>query len=283
MFKFLLAITTFIIAASAAFFSVYGLAQVFTGAMIPVIIMGSALEVGKLIAASFLYRYWNNIKFMLKSYLITAVITLMVITSTGIFGYLTAAYQKDSIPIKEITQQLEYDKNEVDRLLKRKTEIDKQIANLPNNYVNSRKQLMDSFKPELSEINAKVNTFQKQITELQSKQINTEAHIGPIIFVAKALNREPDDALFYFTLLIMCVFDPLAVALTLATNIAFKIKPTTNTEEKTSVDYKSDDLKSALSEDLQKLTDAVMKLGENKINENISAKKSILAGTRSGL
>lgn len=215
-------LTTLSIAASAAFFSVFGLMHLFTGAAIPIMIMGTALEAGKLVAASFLYRFWKNTSFFIKTYLLAAIFILMTITSIGIFGYLTAAYQKDSIPIKELTQKIESNKNELDRLTERKKEIDKQIANLPNNYVNSRQRLMNSFKPELESINPKITELTKSLEEMQSSKLNTEAHIGPIIFVAKALNREPDNAVFYFTLLIMTVFDPLAIVLTVATNMAIK-------------------------------------------------------------
>lgn len=222
MFKYLIILTATIIAGAAAYFSIFGLVQVYTGIALPIIIMGSALEIGKLVAASFLYRYWEKITLLLKTYLIISVLTLMLITSIGIFGYLTASYQKDTLPIKETNQILERNKIETDRLMFRKTEIDKQISELPKNFVNGRKQLLNTFKPELDTINKQIDLLQKQTSELQSKKLNTETHIGPIMFVAKVLKQDPDDSIFYFTLLIMLVFDPLAVALTLCANIIIK-------------------------------------------------------------
>lgn len=229
LFILIMFLTTLSIAASAAFFSVFGLMQLFAGATIPIMIMGSALEAGKLVAASFLYRFWDKISFFIKSYLISAIFILMTITSLGIFGYLTAAYQKDSIPIKELEQKIDIAKTELERLNDRKKEIDKQIANLPNNYVNARQKLMTSFKPELNTINPRISELTISLSEMQSSKLNTEAHIGPIIFVAKILKREPDDAVFYFTLLIMLVFDPLAIVLTVATNMAIKIRKENST------------------------------------------------------
>lgn len=220
-FIILLVLTTFGIAASAAFFSVLGLMQTYSAIQIPILIMGSFLEAGKLMTASALYRLWDKLG-ILKVYLFAALIGLMLMTSLGIFGYLTAGYQKDSIPMEQITQKLEADKQEVDRLIERKKEIDQQIAKLPNNFVNSRQRLMNSFKPELESINPRIESLQKEIAEYQTKKIETEAHIGPVIYVAKLFNRNPDESVFYFTLLIILIFDPLAVALTLVTNMAIK-------------------------------------------------------------
>lgn len=220
-FIVMLVATTFCIAASAAFFSVFGMMQTYSAIAIPILIMGASLELGKLMTASVLYRMWDKLK-SLKYYLMAAVLGLMLMTSLGIFGYLTAGYQKDSVPIQQINQKLDTDKQEIDRLIARKKEIDQQIAKLPSNYVKSRQQLMGAFDAELKTIAPRIDALQTEIGDYQGKKIDTEAHIGPIIFVAKVLGRDPDEAVTWFTLLIMSVFDPLAVALTLATNIAIK-------------------------------------------------------------
>lgn len=221
-FIILLALTTFCIAASAAFFSVFGLMQTYSAIAIYMLIAGASLELGKLVTASALYRMWDKLGLFLKSFLMFAVLALMAVTSLGIFGFLSAGYQKDSVPIAQINQKLDTDQQEIDRLISRKKEIDQQIAKLPSNYVSSRQKLMSSFEPELKAIGPRIDELQKEIADYQTKKIDTEAHIGPIIYVAKVLNRQPDEAVFWFTLLIMSVFDPLAVALTLATNIAIK-------------------------------------------------------------
>ena len=105
-FIVLLALTTTFIAGSAAFFSVYGLASTFSGTFWSVVLMGSSLEAGKLIAASYLYRYWHVTNFWLKTYLMAGVAALMLLTSTGIFGYLSSGYQTDVLPLKQIEQQV---------------------------------------------------------------------------------------------------------------------------------------------------------------------------------
>lgn len=208
------------VAASAAFFSVYGLAQVFAGAFVSVIIMGVALESGKLVAASFLYRYWTNISKVLKAYLVSAVLVLMMITSMGISGYLTAAYQTDTVSLRDADNKLVSYEDELKRLTTRKDEMDRQVSQLPSNAVKSRQRLMASFKTEYDRINPRIEFLQAEKTKLQEHKITTEAKVGPIIFISKVMGSETDDAIFWLVILIVFVFDPLAVALTICANIA---------------------------------------------------------------
>ena len=131
IFIALLILTTTFIAGAAAFFSVYGLAATFSGTFWSVVLMGSSLEAGKLIAASYLYRYWNKTNIWLKTYLMAGVATLMLLTSTGIFGYLSSGYQQDVLPLKQAEQQVQALEAEKVRLIQRKMQIDDQIASLP--------------------------------------------------------------------------------------------------------------------------------------------------------
>lgn len=218
-FAFMLAITAIVIAGSAAFFSVYGLAQVYNAAMVPVIIMGAALEAGKLIAASFLYRNWNKIGLIFKSYLVAAVLMLMLITSMGIFGYLTAAYQKDTIPLKDRDQQISLYEDELTISQSRKEAMDVQISQMPATYVSAKQKLIATFQPEYEKLNPRINFLTTELQKLKQEKITVETKIGPIIFIAQALGKEPDIAVFWFTLIIILVFDPLAVALTIAANM----------------------------------------------------------------
>lgn len=219
------------LASVAGFFSVYGLSQIYSASALSVIIMGGALEFSKLMTASFLYRHWSKLKFALRSYLIIAVGILMLITSVGIFGYLTAAYQKNNLPLDQISIQLKNDKQQLNQALARKAQIDKQIAQLPNNYVTARKRLINSFKDEYTGLTSKINKMNTEIPKLEKQESETKASIGPIMYVAKALNQKPNNAIVYLTLLLMAVFDPLAVALTVSVNIALFHRKTKNETE----------------------------------------------------
>lgn len=222
VFISLLMIAAAALASAAGFFSIYGLSQIFAASAISIIIMGSCLEFAKLITASLLYRMWNKLGVALKTYLMLATAVLMLITSFGVFGYLTAAYQQDNIPVTQISQTLASDKTELQRNVARKIQINQQIAKLPNNYVKSRKELMDSFSAEYNTLQPNIDRLTKSISDLQTQQITTEAKVGPIMYVAKVLDKSPDDLIFWLTILIVSVFDPLAVALTVSTNIVIE-------------------------------------------------------------
>lgn len=221
IFAILLAIVAAAVASAAAYFSVYGLALLFSGIAIPVIIMGVALEAGKLMAASFLYRFWDTTSLFLKSYLMFAIFVLMVITSMGIFGFLTGAYQKQSLPLETTSIQLELKQEELDLLISRKAAIDKQISDMPATYVSAKQRLIASFDSELDRINDRIPVLQQQILEQKGTTLEVEAKIGPILFVAETLGVDKGLTIFAFVLIIVLVFDPLAVALTIAANIAF--------------------------------------------------------------
>lgn len=225
LFIFMLVISTMAIAGSAAFFSVYGLAQVFSGAFLSVIVMGASLEAGKLVAASFLYRCWDKTSLFLRTYLMVAILVLMGITSMGISGYLTSAYQIDTISLRDMDEKLTAYKEEREQLQNRKREMDEQIrTNTEANYVSAAQRLMESFKPEYQKIDAKLATLQTDIASLQTEKITTESKVGPIIFISRVLKAETDDAIFWLVILLVTVFDPLAVALTIATNIAIRAR-----------------------------------------------------------
>lgn len=224
VFITLLVLTTTFIAGAAAFFSVYGLAATFSGTFWSVVLMGSSLEAGKLIAASYLYRYWKQTNVWLKTYLMAGILTLMVLTSTGIFGYLSSGYQTDVLPLKQVEEQVKLLEEEKARLIQRKTQIDEQIAQLPTNVVRGRVALIKGFKAEQNQATDRITELDKVILEEKTKLIKTQAHIGPITYIASAFDLDTDNATKYLIYLIIFAFDPMAVSLTLAVNIAIRLR-----------------------------------------------------------
>lgn len=235
-FIIILILTTLAIAGTAAFFSIYGLAAIFSGIFWPVVTMGSSLEAGKLVAVSYIYRYRDSISKTMKWYLISAILVLMLITSAGIFGFLSMGYQQDTLPLKQQEQQillLETERNELqnfkkERLTRRK-QIDTDIASLPNNYIKGRERLIAANAAEYERLRNDIQLYTRQISEktikiseLKQKKLISEVHTGPIIFIAKAFSTETDDATKWMIILIMFAFDPLAVALTLGVNHAIQ-------------------------------------------------------------
>jgi hypothetical protein len=230
----LLIATAVAIAGSAAYFSIFGLAQIWNAAFWGVVIMATSLEIGKLVTVSYLYRYWDDTVKSLRAYMMGAILVLMLVTSGGIFGFLSSAYQKDILPLEQMhaqvvqleEQKVEWSELKTERLERRK-QIDTDIASLPNNYITGRQRLMESYGPELKQIRTDIEYYTKQlqaattqIHELKSQVIQQEVHTGPIIFIAKAFDQTVDTAVKWMTLLIIFAFDPLAVALTIGANIA---------------------------------------------------------------
>lgn len=222
MFVALLTIITLILAGCAGYLAVTGLAVTLSATYWQVLISASALEAAKLTVASYLYRYWKTTMWWLKGFLLIVVGGLMLITSLGIYGYLIASYQASSLSLDSTTQKVELLEREKVEKLARKQEIDRQITELPTNYVTARRQLMDTFSAELEVLNARLPEIDAEVLSLRQEILEQEAHTGPIIVIAKMLGIANERAFNYFVLLLVLVFDPTAVAMTLAANHAMK-------------------------------------------------------------
>jgi hypothetical protein len=212
------------IAGSAAAFSVYGLAKLFSGAFISVVIMASALELGKLVTASFLYRYWNMINWFQKVYMTIATIVLIFITSAGIFGYLSNAYQgatlefekqsTELLTIEERIEQLEEDKVFL------KEELSIAVSELPENYITAKRKLREDYNPQILQINNELLDYKKTRADLEIQLVSTGVDVGPAIYLARTFGTDIDTVVKFFIFILIFVFDPLAVMLVIAYNQA---------------------------------------------------------------
>jgi len=256
-FGHLLGAAALFIASCAAFFSVYGIGMLFSGAMVAVIIMGSSLELGKLVTASYLQREWKTIHWLQKTYLCLGVIILMGITSGGIYGFLSSAYQetfqKLSISQNEIAflgQKEKFFADDLARYDKELERISNNISTLSDTKANSiqvrdtssstglrntistsglrlaqeRINVEEENRDEMMIKRSVVaDSLQKYQLAILNKQNDTEvsAELGPLIYVSNLTNIPMDKVVNYFILLFIIVFDPLAVALVIATNKVF--------------------------------------------------------------
>ena len=214
----------------AAYYSILGLAAIFTGAFWPIVFMGSVLEASKLVTTSWLYRNWKNCPLLLKSYLTFAVLILMVITSMGIFGFLSKAHidstmdaGMNSVEVKTLNQQEKIAKERLDYLLAR--------AKDPSTASNRLDNQIQSTQKELVEINKKKLPLLKESNKLV-------AEVGPIKYVGDMIYGTDDEnaidkAVRLVIMLIMVVFDPLAVLLLVAANISMKKREETQPVKKT--------------------------------------------------
>jgi Tfp pilus assembly protein PilO len=240
MFTALLAFTALLVAGCGAYFSVLGIATLFSGHFWQVAIMAGSLELGKLVATSFLYRYWNKIIWFLKVYMITAVLVLMVITSMGIFGYLSSGYQVNAgktelidNKVALIEQQKTNIKNEIDQINSRITTLNEarksQEARLPQMSRRSAAPVYEDMAraaEEIKGLTARAQELQTTVFEKDNELIalsseGNEVHdIGTFKFVSESVGLPLDTVVKIFIICIVLVFDPLAVALVLAYNIA---------------------------------------------------------------
>lgn len=253
MLTFLTFVTSLAIAGVAAWYSIAGLAAIFAAAKIPIIIMGSVLEAGKLVTASWLYRNWKVSPFLLKSYLTVAVIVLMFITSMGIFGYLSKAHIDQTITVGDNSIQIEQIDIKINRQQKRIDDADMVISQLDEavntliEYDRIRGETgaiatRESQKEERDNLNNIIDDASNIISELQvekallsKEQIQIEAEVGPIKYIAELIYGESttrdilEEAVRFVILTIIFVFDPLAVLLLIAANMSLtQRKPMTN-------------------------------------------------------
>lgn len=221
IFSVLTFATALSIEALATLISVIGLATFF-GANPIIIAMAVALDVGKVIVVSLMYKYWREMTRLMRTYATLATIITMLITSAGAAGYLTAEFQKSLVGTQEIELRVNALKEERDRLDTRKQQIDQQIANLPSNYSRSRIALMREFEAEQKRLADRLAELDRLIPEQKVEQITAEAKAGPIIAISKAFDIPVEEAAKYIIGLIIFVFDPLAVFLIVAGNFLWE-------------------------------------------------------------
>ena len=240
LLTFLSAISISVIAAG---YSIVGLATLFAGAVVPIIAMGSALEVGKLVAASWLYHNWNSdVPRLLKGYLFGAIIVLIFITSLGIFGFLSKAHldqvkpvSGNNIKIELLDKQINQQSLIIERAEKQINLLDKALeVYIDKEYVS--RGLKERKKQEeertlltntINEASDKIAELTNQKASLSLEQNKIEAEVGPIKYVAELIYGEQaqdnfDKAVRIVILILIFVFDPLAVLLLIAANISLR-------------------------------------------------------------
>ena len=229
------------IAGVAAWFSIIGLMAIFSASATSIAIMAGVLEVGKLVAASWLYRHWKETSILMKSYLTAAVLVLMLITSMGIFGYLSKAHLDQSavggnneLKMAQITQRIDRQQRKVIDANTVLAQLDQSVQTLidydrirgPSGAIAVRESQAD----ERAKLNAVIDSatdqialYQEELLPLQQDQLQVELKVGPLKYVAELIYGESDEtvldkAVRLFILLLVVVFDPLAIVMILAAN-----------------------------------------------------------------
>ena len=257
MFPFLIAFSALSVSASAAFYSVSGLSKLFAGASLEVIIMAGSLEFAKLITASLLYQYWNTINKTLRTYLAVSTVVLVLITSMGIYGFLSAAYQETYSKLSTIENQkgfiqkkIDFYQNDVNRYDEEIKRISSNISTLSNakastiqvrdtsvsggfrQTISTTELRMAQSRINIEEENRKMaqskrsiasdslQKFQLQVLNLDNNN-EVAGELGPLQYLSGLTGTPMDKIINWLLLIIIFVFDPLAISLVVAANFAF--------------------------------------------------------------
>ena len=263
LFPLLIAFSALSVSASAAFYSVSGLSKLFAGAAFAVIVMAASLEIAKLVIASLLYQYRKTLPIFLKWYLSMACVVLILITSMGIYGFLSAAYQETAAKAGNVDSQIALIETKRDNIREQllvyneeKSSINGAVASLRNGLSNNKIQYTDTLgnvitttsratrnalEKQLDQaidrqtiINAKVDILNEKLfnyeTEIVSVSMSNEVagELGPLKYLSGLTGIPMDQIINYLLLTIIFVFDPLAIALVIAANFAFaQLQPIT--------------------------------------------------------
>jgi Skp family chaperone for outer membrane proteins len=264
IFPFLIALSALSVSASAAFYSVSGLSKLFAGAAFAVIVMAASLEVAKLVIASLLYQYRKNLPRLLKWYLSMACVVLILITSMGIYGFLSAAYQETAAKAGNIDAQIALIETKRDNVKEQlvvyneeKSSINEAVADLrkglSNNVIqykdketgeiitttssrtrNALEKQLDQAIERQTQINAKVDELNTKIFDYETEIVEVRtsdavsSELGPLKYLSGLTGTPMDKIINWLLLTIIFVFDPLAIALVVAANFAFEqLRPKT--------------------------------------------------------
>lgn len=251
MLTILTLITALAVSAVAGYFSIVGLIAIFSSAPIPIAIMGGTLEVAKLVTASWIYRNWSTAPIVIKGYFITAVLILSFITSLGIFGYLSKAHIEQTtlsgdndLKIQLIDQRINREQKRIDDAEIVISQLDKSVqALIDANRIRgtsgsisvreSQKQERELLNDTINDASDKISSLNEEKLTLAQTRLNLEAEVGPLKYISEfiygsAEKSTLDKAVRWVIILIIFVFDPLAILLLIAFNMSFvKSKPVT--------------------------------------------------------
>lgn len=263
-----LIIATISVSSLAAFFSIVGLAALFSGAWIAVCAMAGSLELAKFVLAAYLHQQWGYLNKTLRTYLSFAIVTLSLITSMGIFGFMSDAYQSASHAIE--TEQTKL-KIEEDKQASYKAEIDRltmAVDEIPDTRITKKLKARQEIEPMIRDLNSKIDESTKISANLNLNVLEIKKKVGPLIYISKAFNLEIDATVKYLIFVFVLVFDPLAISLVIATTQAIDSR-----RHKQKIHVRKDNVEPL------KVTDPMTSEILNKDLESITDKKVIFETT----
>ena len=259
IFPWIIALSAFSVSGSAAFYSVSGLGKMFAGASLQVMVLAGSLEFAKLVTASLLYQYWKKLNLGLKIYLSIATLILILITSAGIYGFLSSAYQETSFKVQNQDKNIEIlDKdisivqNEIknyDRQIDQKNSRLTQLTSIRTNLQSTQDVLIEKSRStnavrqqikdvdseikrmdlEISVLNDSISSKNSKVSLIEQDKMGISSNadiakeVGPLKYIAKLTGSSIDSVVNWYIIILMLVFDPLAISLVIAANFAFEM------------------------------------------------------------
>jgi len=209
-----------------AYFSIVGLGALFSGATVSIWIMAGSLEFAKFVLAAYLHQTWKVINPLMKIYMTVSVIILSTITSVGIFGYLSDAYQSasvvleaENIKLRDLKKQQENFEAEIDRL-------SYSVDEIPDERITRKLQARQAIEPRILELKGKIQDLDKQMTASNLNILEVKKKVGPLIFISKNFNVDIDVVVRYLIFIFVTVFDPLAICLVIASTYSIESRRT---------------------------------------------------------
>ena len=270
------------LSSAAAFYSIVGLMAIFAAAPIPIMIMGSMLEVSKLVIASWLYRNWKEVPMLMKGYFTSALVILMFLTSMGIFGFLSKAHLDQTIPSGDVAakvaileEKIKTEKENINAARKTLTQLDSQVdaalsrttdaagadrsSSIRRGQAKERSRILD----EIGTAQKAIATYTTEKAPISAELRKVEAEVGPIKYIAALIYGEGssqdtlEKAVRWVTILIVSVFDPLAVIMLIAANWSLLHRRKENLPEPKVSEEKVDEPKDFPTAIKDQITDAV--------------------------
>lgn len=232
LYVVLLGFSALVISGVGATFSVTGLAKLFSGAPVAVMFMAGALEFAKLVCASFLHRTWSQMHRLLKVYLTAAICILVMITSMGIFGYLTHAYQSTSEKLKAAEVRIESFQKDEKKITGEIERLEEEIRAIPPERISKRLELQKELAPQFETLKRQAMDVNIRMRELNIQKLSFQTEIGPLLYVARAMGRDTDTVAHWLIFIFVAVFDPLAVCLVVSTSFAIHLAGLESREKK---------------------------------------------------
>lgn len=219
-----LVFSAFSVSSLGAAFSIFGLRDLFSGAALAVVLMAASLEFAKFTLAAYLHQRWKVLNGFFKGYLVSAVAVLSVITSMGIYGFLSNAYQSASAVFEKSNLELSILEGQQARNNSEIARLNKMVDEIPPSRITKRMEMRKELEPAMAEINKSITDVAAKIDAAKLQVHDVQQKVGPLIYISRAFNVDIDNVVKYLILILVLVFDPLAISLVIASSEALTSK-----------------------------------------------------------